>query len=90
MEKSVLQRLFGFFRDLSDQRKAAPPSPVGLHEGGKPRLTAIEGGKGKTGWDGNERRKPAAVIGIPYSSDIADGTMEEKGSDESLRRDKRQ
>ncbi len=43
----------------------------------QPRLTVIEGGKGKGEWDGNERRKHRAVIGIPYLSDAARSTVEE-------------
>jgi hypothetical protein len=78
MEKSVLQRLFGFLRDLTDQRKADPPSGDDPGDKWRPRLTMIEGGKGKGEWDGNERRKPCAVIGIPYSSDAADDTVEEE------------
>ena len=78
MEKSVLQRLFGFLRDLTDQRKADPPSDGDPGDKRRPRLTAIEGGKGTGKWDGNERRKPCAVIGIPYSSDAADDTVEER------------
>jgi hypothetical protein len=78
MEKSVLQRLFGFLRDLSDQRKADPPSDGDPGDKRRPRLTAVEGGKGKGQWDGNERRKTSAVIGIPYSSDAADDTVEEE------------
>jgi len=76
MERSVLQRLFGFLWDPSDPRKANPPS--GDDPGGRrqPVLTVIEGGKGKGGWDGNERRKPCAVIGIPYSADVAEETVE--------------
>ena len=78
MEKSVLQRLFGFLRDLSDQRKGDPPSGDDPGDKLRPRLTVIEGGKGKGEWDGNERRKPCAVIGIPYSSNAADDTVEEE------------
>jgi hypothetical protein len=52
MEKSVLQRLIGFLRDLPRQRKADP--------------------------EGTERTKPCAVIGIPYSSDAAEETVEKR------------
>lgn len=78
MEKSVLKRLFGFLRDLTDQRKADPTSGDDPGDKWRPRLTMIEGGKGKGKWDGNERRKPCAVIGIPYSSDAADDTVEKE------------
>jgi hypothetical protein len=78
MEKSVLQRLFGFLRDLTDQRKADTPSGDDPGDKWRPRLTMIEGGKGKGKWDGNERRKSSAVIGIPYSSDAAENTVEEE------------
>ncbi|MBI5906247.1 MAG: hypothetical protein HZB86_12010 [Deltaproteobacteria bacterium] len=37
-------------------------------------LKAVGSGKGTGGWDGVERRKPRAVIGIPYSSDVARAT----------------
>jgi hypothetical protein len=78
MEKSVLQRLFGFLWDLSDQRKTDPPSGDDPGDKRRPRLTAIEGGKGKEDRGGNERTKPCAVIGIPYSSDAAEETVEKK------------
>jgi hypothetical protein len=78
MEKNILQRLFGFLWDLSYQRKADPPSGDDPGDKWRPRLTVIEGGKGKGKWDGNERRKPCAVIGIPYSSDAADDTVEKE------------
>jgi uncharacterized protein DUF5666 len=52
MERSVLQRLFGFLRDFPHQRKAES--------------------------DGNERTNPCAVIGIPYSSDAAEKTVEKE------------
>ncbi len=78
MEKNILQRLFGFLWDLSDQRMADPPSGDDPGDKWRPRLTVIEGGKGKGKWDGNERRKPCAVIGIPYSSDAADDTVEKE------------
>ncbi len=78
MEKNILQQLFGFLRDLTDQREADPPSGDDPGDKWRPRLTVIEGGKGKGKWDGNERRKPCAVIGIPYSSDAADDTVEKE------------
>lgn len=78
MEKSVLQRLFGFLFDLSDQRKADPPSDDDPGDKKRPRLTVIEGGKGKEDREGNERIKPCAVIGIPYSSDAAEETVEKE------------
>ncbi len=78
MEKSALQRLFGFLFDLSDQRKADPPSGDDPGDKSRPRLTSIEGGKGKEDREGNERRKPCAVIGIPYSSDAAEETVEKE------------
>jgi hypothetical protein len=78
MEKSVLQRLFGFLCDLSSQRKADPHSDGDPGDKRRPRPTATEGGKGKEDREGNEREKPCAVIGIPYSSDAA----EERGEKE--------
>jgi len=78
MEKKILQRLFGFLFDSPDQKKANPPSDGDPGDKRRPRLAAIEGGKGTGKWDGNERRKPCAVIGIPYSSDAADDTVEEE------------
>jgi len=65
MEKKILQRLFGFLFDSPDQKKANPPSDGDPGDKRRPRLAAIEGGKGTGKWDGNERRKPCAVIGIP-------------------------
>jgi hypothetical protein len=77
MGKNILQRLFGFLWDPSDPGKANPPSGDDPGDKGRPRLTVIEGGKGMEKWDGIERRKPCAVIGIPYSSDTADETVED-------------
>lgn len=77
MEKNILQRLFGFLRTLSEQRKADPRSGGDPGDKWRPRLTAIEGGRGKGKWDGTERRKTCAVIGIPYSSDAADDKVGE-------------
>lgn len=78
MGKGILQRLFGFLWDLPDQRKADPPSGDDPGDKRRPRLFVIEGGKGKGEWDGKERRKPCAVIGIPYSSDAASDTVEKE------------
>jgi hypothetical protein len=81
MEKGVLRRLFGFLRDSSDQRKANPPSDGDPGDKERPRLTAIEGRKGKEDGEyreGNERTKPCAVIGIPYSSDAVEETVEKE------------
>ncbi len=76
MGKSVLQQLAGYLQDLLGEWKAPPPSGGDPGDRVRPRLTAIEGGKGKGEWDGNERRKTRAVIGIPYSSDAAGSTVE--------------
>jgi len=78
MGKGVLQRLFGFLWDLPDHTKADPPSGDDPGDKGRPRLTAIEEDKGKEGREGNERTKPCAVIGIPYSSDAAEKTVEKE------------
>ena len=37
--------------------------------------------KGASEWDGNERKKPCAVIGIPYSSDAAENTETKEEED---------
>ncbi|GAB4246296.1 MAG: hypothetical protein OHK0028_24080 [Deltaproteobacteria bacterium] len=80
MERNVLQRIAGYLRDLACDDKGGTPFGTGTSaslsagrpdENGKHRLVAIDGGKGKTERDGNERKKPCAVIGIPYSSDAA-------------------
>lgn len=76
MEKSVLQRVFGFLCDLFQQGKADPPSCGDPGDKRRNRLTAIEGGRGKEDREGNGRIKPCAVIGIPYSSDAAEKTVE--------------
>jgi len=87
MERNVLQRIAGYLRDLalkekegppSGSRESGPPSSGGVEETGKPRLIAIDGGKGKSDGDGNERGKPCAVIGIPYSSGAAEDTGEDE------------
>lgn len=78
MGKNILQRLFGFLWDPSEPGKANPSSGDDPGDNGRPRLTVIEGGKGNGEWDGNERRKIPAVIGIPYSSDAADDTVEKE------------
>jgi len=84
MEKSVLQRLFGFLRNLPDRTKANPPSGCDPGTDRRPRLTVIEGGIGKEVREGNEREKPCAVIGIPYSSDAEDMVEEEDEEEESV------
>lgn len=76
MEKGVLQRLFGFLGDPFHRWKADPHSCGGPGDTRRHRLTAIEGGRGKDDRDGNERTKPCAVTGIPYSSDAAEKTVE--------------
>jgi hypothetical protein len=81
MEKSILQRLAEYLRDLAAQGEAAPPSAGDPDDKRQPRLIAIEGGKGKGEPDGNEREKPCAVIGIPYSSDAAEETAENEEED---------
>ena len=81
MGKSILQRLAEYLRDLTAQGEAAPPSAGDPDDKRQPRLIAIEGGKGKGEPDGNEREKPCAVIGIPYSSDAADETAENEEED---------
>ena len=83
MGKNMLQRLMDYLRDIPSSGIVAPPSAERCPECGKPRLTAIDGGKGKKDRDGNEQKKPSAVIGIPYSSDAADETVEdeEEGED---------
>lgn len=83
MEKNILQRLMEYLRDIPSSGNVAPPSAERCPECGRPRLTAIDGGKGKKDLDDNEQKKPTAVIGIPYSSDAAEETVEdeEEGED---------
>jgi hypothetical protein len=81
MGKSIFQRLAEYLRDLTAQGEAAPPSAGDPDDKRQPRLIAIEGGKGKGEPDGNEREKPCAVIGIPYSSDAAEETAENEEED---------
>jgi len=81
MGKSIFQRLAEYLRDLTAQGEAAPPSAGDPDDKRQPRLIAIEGGKGKGEPDGNEREKPCAVIGIPYSSDAAEETVENEEED---------
>ena len=88
MGKSVLSRLIGFFLNSPGRRRADPPSDGDPGDKRRPCLTLIKGSKGKGEWDGNERRKPCAVIGIPYSSDAAEDTGEEEEEIE-LRRENR-
>jgi len=81
MEKSVLRRLLGFLRDPFCQTEADPPSAGDPGDKGRPRLTAVEGGKGKEEMEkrgSDERTKPCAVIGIPYSSEPAEDTAEKR------------
>ena len=85
MGKSVFHRLFGFLRDPSDQRKADPPSDGDPGDKGRPRLTAIEGKEDRENREGNERTKPCAVIGIPYSSEAAAHTGEEEKEESDLK-----
>jgi hypothetical protein len=85
MKKGVLQRLFGFLRGLPDRTKADPPTCSDPGCCRRPRLTVIEGGTGMNDREGNERKKPCAVIGIPYSSDAADMVEEEEEEEEEER-----
>ena len=78
MRKDILQRLMEYLRGIPSSGNVAPPSTGRCPECGKTRLTAIEGGKGKKDRDGNEQKKPTAVIGIPYSSDAAEETVEDE------------
>jgi len=78
MGKNILQRLMDYLRDIPSSGNISPASAGGPGDKSRPRLVAIEGGKGKGDGDGNERRKPAAVIGIPYSSDAAEDTVEDE------------
>jgi len=78
MGKNIFQQLAAYLRDLQGEWDVNPPSGVDPGDRRQPLLTAIEGGKGKGEWDGNERRKHRAVIGIPYSSDTSRLTVEEE------------
>ena len=81
MGKNILERLAEYLLDFTAQGKAAPPSAGAPDDNPPPRLIAIEGGKCKRERDGNEREKPCAVIGIPYSSDAAEETVENEEED---------
>lgn len=85
METGLLQRLAGYLRDLFATGETDPPAGEGPGDRRRPELTVIEGGKGKSEWDGNERRKPCAVIGIPYSSDAAENTVREAEEEEGMK-----
>jgi len=82
MGKNILRRLAEYLRDLTVEGEAAPPSAGAPGDKRRPRLVAIEGGKGKRERDGDEPGKPCAVIGIPYSSDAADETVEDEEKEE--------
>lgn len=86
MGRNILQRLAEYIRDLTGEEEAAPPSAGHPGDKRRPRLVAIEGGKGKGNQDGDEERKPCAVIGIPYSSDAAEetGEDEEHGGEDAM------
>lgn len=86
MKKSVLQRLFGFLREITGSPKADPPSCGDSCCDRRPRLVVIEGGIGKEGREGNGRERPCAVIGIPYSSDTEDSVEEEEEEEETEER----
>jgi hypothetical protein len=85
MGKGVLQRLAGYLRDLWISWEANPHAWGGGTDRKSARLVAIDGSKGISGWDGVERRKPRAVIGIPYSSDAAENT-EMAGEEKTMKR----
>ena len=81
MGTGVLRRLFGFLRDPFCQTEAAPLSGGVPGDKVRPGLTAIERDMGKEvgeNREGNERTKPCAVIGIPYSSEPAEDTAEKR------------
>lgn len=74
MGKGVLRRLADYLTCLWDSGEANPHTgneDTGQMQG---RRVATADGKEQTGRDGGDRRKPRAVIGIPYSSDAAEDT----------------
>ena len=85
MKKGVLQRLFGFLRGLPDRAKSDPPSGGDPGDNRRPCLTAIKGGTGMEDREGNGRKKPCAVIGIPYSTDAEEMEEEEEEEEEEER-----
>lgn len=84
MGKNQLQRLVEYLRERAPSKEAAPTFADKLRDGGKRHLTSIDKGRGKGERDGNERREPCAVIGIPYSSGTAEETVED-GEGNSMR-----
>jgi len=58
MEKNLFQRLMDFLLDLPSPTDV-PPSGGRPRDEAKPRLTAIEGGRGKTERDGKNGRNLA-------------------------------
>ena len=85
MKKKMARRLAEYLRELVSSAQAAPPFADRLRDGGKTHPTVIEEGKGKEDGEGNEGRKPCAVIGIPYSSDAAEKTVR-KEEEETMNR----
>lgn len=74
MGKGVLLRLADYLTCLWDSGEADPHAgneDTGKMQGGRV-ATADDGDR--AGRDGGDRRKPRAVIGIPYSSDAAEDT----------------
>ena len=70
MGKSVVRRLAEYLRDLWVTNEGNAPEENG--EAGWEKGAPSAGGEEPAGWDGAERRKLRAVIGIPYSSDNAE------------------
>jgi hypothetical protein len=91
MGKNILQRLAEYLRDLTAQGRDAPPPAGAPDDNPRPRLIAIEGGKGKGERDSTGKRNARAVIGIPYSSDTEEETVEddEEGEEDAGKRMKK-
>lgn len=78
MGKGVFQRLAEYLTSFWLSGEASPQTGSEDPDGRQGRQDAPAGGKEQAGWDGGERRKPRAVIGIPYSSDAAEDTDQDE------------
>jgi hypothetical protein len=74
MGKGVFRRLAEYLASFWVSGGADPQAGNEDTDMGQGKNGATADGKVQAGWDGGERRKPRAVIGIPYSSDPAEDT----------------
>jgi hypothetical protein len=79
MERGAFKRIVGYLLDLLECGDACRQSGTGSPGGGKGRLISIEGGRGREPRSVDPEKRACAVIGIPYSADIADSTEKEAG-----------